>query len=261
MIQTPHPLIEPLVRTLLGIPPSMVHSAPESGQQRLHTLLLRDAPFARDHAAAFDDSCLMTVVEGQEEAVQQVKLVLPGGKKRFSGIHLALLTPQGQLQLTLGGDDLRLFLGFGSVVRAQVVMSQRATLFIGDGCTVGGARLWVTNADLTIGNDCQINEDVVVQTHDQHPITDLDLGEVINLRRRRMRIGRHVWVGRRALLLPDTQIGSGSIVEAGAVVSGRHGPNVMLAGAPAQVVRPRVAWAREFGKAPPPPEVEEPPEA
>ena len=250
-IPTPDPLIEPLVRTLLGIPPSMVHCAPQSAQLKLHTVLLREAAFAKEVAHLLDDSCLMTVVDGQEQVVQQVKLLLPGIKKPLSGVHLALLSSQGQIQLTLGGDNLRLFLGAGCVVRGHFVLSQRSSVFIGDGTTMAQVRCFAANADLTIGDDCQFADEVLMQTHDQHPITDLRTGEVINQRRRRMKIGRHVWVGRRALLLPDVRIGDGAIVAAGAVVSSDVPAQSLASGSPARVEREQVGWAREFGKPPP----------
>lgn len=53
-------------------------------------------------------------------------------------------------------------------------------------------------------------------------------------------IGDDVWVATRAIILPGTEIGTGSIVAAGAVVKGVFPPMSIIAGSPARVVSTRV---------------------
>ena len=48
-----------------------------------------------------------------------------------------------------------------------------------------------------------------------------------------------VWIGYRAVLLPGSRVGSGTVVGAGAVVSGRLPPGVVAGGVPAVVIRQR----------------------
>lgn len=48
-----------------------------------------------------------------------------------------------------------------------------------------------------------------------------------------------VWIGYRAVLLPGARIGRGTVVGAGAVVSGRLPPGVVAGGVPARVIRQR----------------------
>ena len=52
-----------------------------------------------------------------------------------------------------------------------------------------------------------------------------------------MVIGDGCWIGARALLLPGTTVGSGSVVAAGAVVRGACEPNSLYAGVPAARIR------------------------
>jgi len=47
------------------------------------------------------------------------------------------------------------------------------------------------------------------------------------------------WIGYRAVLLPDSHVGRGTVVGAGAVVSGRLPPWVVAGGVPARVIRRR----------------------
>jgi maltose O-acetyltransferase len=48
-----------------------------------------------------------------------------------------------------------------------------------------------------------------------------------------------VWLGARVLLLPGARVGSGSVIGAGAVVSGEIPPMSVAVGNPARVVKRR----------------------
>ena len=52
-------------------------------------------------------------------------------------------------------------------------------------------------------------------------------------------IGDAVWIGANSTILPGVTIGSGSIVAAGSVVTRNVPSNVIVAGAPAKVIRER----------------------
>lgn len=252
-IQTPHPLISPLIRTVLGMPAALVRHAPQSAEQTLHTVLLRDTPLAQDTNATFDDSCTLTVVQGQEDRIRNVRLITPGPPRTCSGVVLAVLSEAGQIALTLGGDNLRLFVGLGSAVRAQIQLTMQSSCFIGDGTTMAGARILVANGDCSFGDDCLLGEDVLVQAHEMRPLYDMASGQMHNGQRRRLKIGRHVWLGARATVLPDAHVGDHSYVAPGSVVEQRMPANAWIAGNPARVVHEQLGWSRAFGQQPPPP--------
>ena len=48
-------------------------------------------------------------------------------------------------------------------------------------------------------------------------------------------IGKNVWIGARAIILPGVHIGDFSVVAAGSVVTEDIPPNVMVAGVPAKI--------------------------
>jgi acetyltransferase-like isoleucine patch superfamily enzyme len=129
-------------------------------------------------------------------------------------------------------------------VRGGLHLAAKATAFIGDRTTIGQARLTAANADLVIGDDCQLSEDVIVQCSDQHAVVELDGGAPVFGYRRHVRIGRHVWLGRRSMVLPDVTIGQGSVVESGSVVRSDVPANTLVGGAPAQVLREKIDWRR-----------------
>jgi acetyltransferase-like isoleucine patch superfamily enzyme len=56
---------------------------------------------------------------------------------------------------------------------------------------------------------------------------------------RRVRIGHDVWIGHSAIVLPGVEVGHGSVVGAGAVVTKSVPPYAIVAGNPARLIRHR----------------------
>ncbi|MEK8031055.1 acyltransferase [Ideonella sp. DXS29W] len=237
------PLIEPLFR-LMGLPPSLVRYCPVSSTKPLRTMYLRDSVLVKGLDAEWDDTCLLTTVDGEHDQLGHIKISGVAGGRQVSGVHLALFGGKGQLGLMLSGDGLKVVIGTGTVLRGGLHLAAKATAFIGDNTTMGQARLTASYADLVVGDDCQLSEDVAVQCNEQHALCDAETGAPLNTQRRHVRIGRHVWLGRRSMVLPDVTIGAGSVVESGAVVSSNVQPNTMVGGAPAQLLRDKVTWKR-----------------
>lgn len=240
-VEKPHP--EPLMR-IMGLPPSLVRYLPLTAQKPLRTMLLRDAPFVKSLGVEWSDDCYLTTLEGEAERLNHVTVTVPGPTRTFSGVHLALFGQKGQLNLVLGGDHLKVVIGMETIVRGALHVAAKATAFIGDRTTIGQARMNAANADLVIGDDCQLSEDVIVQASDQHAIIEQEGGAPVFGYRRHVRIGRHVWLGRRTMVLPDVTIGPGSVVESGAVVRSDVPANVLVGGSPAQVLREKIDWRR-----------------
>jgi acetyltransferase-like isoleucine patch superfamily enzyme len=238
-------LLDPLLR-LMPLPATLVRHAPLSAERRLRTLRLSDTPLVAGLAATFDDSCKLTIAEDMEPEQLPVKLNVARTRRQFTGVHLTLLSKKGQYNLLVTDDYCRLFVGTATVVRGVIQLHHRATAFIGDSTIIGGqSRLLVSDADLVIGEGCHLVEEALLQCNDPHLLTDLRNGEPLNGGRRRMYLGRHVLINRRALLMPGVRLGDGAIVDAGALVAADVPPNTQVGGAPAVVLREQVGWSRD----------------
>ena len=55
-------------------------------------------------------------------------------------------------------------------------------------------------------------------------------------------IGSHVWIGSRATILKGVNIGSGSVIAYGAVVTENVPENTLVAGVPAKVIKQHIRW-------------------
>lgn len=90
---------------------------------------------------------------------------------------------------------------------------------------------------LIIGNDGLFSFGIWIRLADPHLIYDIKTRKRNNLSRS-VFLGDHVWVGQGAMILKGTQVGSGGIIGAMALVSGKKVPsNTVWAGNPAKQVK------------------------
>lgn len=93
----------------------------------------------------------------------------------------------------------------------------------------------VDDTDIFIGDECMIGPNVVIATAG-HPIEP-------ELRRKAaqfnipVHIGRNVWIGAGAVILPGVHIGDNSVIGAGSVVTKDIPENSVAYGNPCRVVR------------------------
>lgn len=86
---------------------------------------------------------------------------------------------------------------------------------------------------ISIGDGSLIGHNVVLATLN-HAAAPEDRGSMIPAP---IRIGKHVWIGANATILPGITIGDGAIVAAGAVVTKNVPENTIVGGVPAKVIR------------------------
>lgn len=86
---------------------------------------------------------------------------------------------------------------------------------------------------VTIGDGCQIGHDVVFATlnHEFEP------SKRQFSHPRPIALGKNVWVGSHATILPGVTVGDNAIIAAGAVVSKDVPPNAIVGGVPAKFIK------------------------
>lgn len=126
-------------------------------------------------------------------------------------------------------------------VSPDAVFQHPSRIFIGARVRIGSrCHLWAGPGEgrIILGDDVLFGPDVLVTAasyrHELgHPVTDQPMAEADIV------IGSDVWLATRAVVLPGTHIGDGSIVAAGAVVKGHFPAMSIIAGSPAKVVSQR----------------------
>ena len=90
---------------------------------------------------------------------------------------------------------------------------------------------------ITIGEGATIARDVVIRDYDGHTIKDPNYKIA-----KPITIGKHVWIGNRAMILKGVTIGDGAIIAAGAIVTKDVPAGAVVAGVPAKVTKENIEW-------------------
>lgn len=108
---------------------------------------------------------------------------------------------------------------------------------IGEGSWVGNHFVAISEGPgIFIGKNVLIGTHVEVYDSDFHAV-NVRTRLQSDAKRAAVKIGNDVWIGNNVTILKGTEIGEHSVVAAGAVVSGKFPPNVVLGGVPAKVIR------------------------
>lgn len=100
-------------------------------------------------------------------------------------------------------------------------------------------------ADITLGHNCLIADEVTFSVSDMHSVIDAETGVRLNPAKSIM-LGHRVWIGARSTVLKGTTIGNGSFIGAHSLVRGAFPANVMAGGVPAKILRTGVSWRTEL---------------
>lgn len=137
------------------------------------------------------------------------------------------------------GDSSKLVVSghFTFYTGCQICVNQDAVLDLGSGYINADTKIDCFN-HIIIGNDVAIAEGVLIRDSDNHRIVpgDSPVSQPI-------RIGDHVWIGLRAIILKGVTIGTGSIVAAGALVTRDVPENCLVGGVPAKVIKSDIQWS------------------
>lgn len=122
---------------------------------------------------------------------------------------------------------------------AAIVVCDGGHLELGNNSYMNRSLIQCAN-HISIGDNCAIAPDVLIQDTDFHPVLDED-GNPKPISKP-IHIGNHVWICAKATILKGVTIGDGAIVAAGAVVTKDVPARCVVAGNPAKVVKENVVW-------------------
>lgn len=207
----------------------------------------------------FQDTCIYVhsnsrVVIGRDTELIRLNMsigdkgeVLLNEEVRVSGNTIWLI--EGNAKFYVGRGSI-----FLSDIRGICCIKENASFIIGERFQIGGNYRFIMNegTSISIGKDCLFSHDISMRSHDGHSIFDILTKENINStdcirKERKIVVGDHVWIGERAEILYNTQIGNGSIIGAMSLVKGKIPNNCIAAGVPARVIRKDIAWSRQDG--------------
>lgn len=88
---------------------------------------------------------------------------------------------------------------------------------------------------IEIGEDVFIGEEVIIRDTDEHTLCEKENTKPI-------KIGNHVWIGMRCIILKGVHIGNNVVIGAGSVVTKNVPDNCVVAGNPAKIIEKNITW-------------------
>lgn len=129
--------------------------------------------------------------------------------------------------------------GQNIIVKNKCYIGDGSKLSVGDNTQLGqNARL---GGPIKLGSYVMMGPDVVIMgvTHDISDLSKPMVDPTNPSLEKPVTIGNNVWIGTRAIIMPGVCIGDNSIIGAGAVVTKSFGPNSVIGGVPAKLLKRR----------------------
>lgn len=151
--------------------------------------------------------------------------------------------------LLIGGNGATVYVGPDSTLAAGEIYCGADSAIVLTSGLVATARAQVDarNGGSIIAEHDQLwASGVYIATDDMHRLEDAATGERLNPFGARIRLGRHVWLGKDAILTGHVEVGEGAVVGMRSLVRGQKvPPRTAVAGTPARIVREGVTWHGE----------------
>lgn len=123
--------------------------------------------------------------------------------------------------------------------RVSITMHNNSVVYIGKNNYFNGTLNMSTSEqkNIIIGDDCLFSFGCWIRTADPHLVYDSKTKKRLNYSRSVL-IGDHVWLGQGVMTLKGSRIGSGAIVGAGSIVTGKVlSSNSSYGGSPARLIK------------------------
>lgn len=149
--------------------------------------------------------------------------------------------------ININGDNSAVYISeskFNSIFNMTV--NDNTAVYIGKNNYFSGTLNLVTaeGQNIILGGDSLYSFGMWIRTADAHLIFDIGSSARIN-KSRSVFVGNHVWLGQQAFILKGTHLGSGSVVGACSVCTGKEMPsNCVFGGNPAKRIKEGIFFTK-----------------
>lgn len=190
----------------------------------------------------WDMTWLGNHIKGNHDAIRSQRLATRLGNRtlRVDGS----ISIRGEKYITIGDCT---HLGNGCVITAWDKTADGGThtpvIRIGSNCSIGEYNNITATHRIEIGDNLLTGRWVTI-TDNSHGTTDTESLQMAPLMRPVVNkgpviIGKNVWIGDKATILPGVKIGDGAVIGANSVVTKDVEPYSVVAGIPAKIIKTR----------------------
>ncbi len=132
-------------------------------------------------------------------------------------------------------------IGSNTLVKSEVLLSVKdGKLTIGKNCAIGKrSEIICENTEVNIGDNVRMAAECFIITNN-HTYSARETPIYLQGRTHQpVHIGDDVWIGRRVMIMPGVEIGKGSVISAGAVVTKNVPEYTVVGGVPAKKIKSR----------------------
>ena len=132
--------------------------------------------------------------------------------------------------------------GYSHVTFDIDCIADESGVFVGEHCYCGGAEMVCCGNKIEIGNNCMFSNEILF-LDDTHSILSYKNNRVLNKNKPVLKIGNHVWIGKKVTLLKNASVPDDCIVGYGSIVTKKFTEkHTIFAGSPARIVKTGITW-------------------
>ena len=153
----------------------------------------------------------------------------------WNRIHMGIINPiRGKMLVVLTNKTAQCIIGNKLMIEGPIYIKVGGNLNIGRNCFFNHNVSITCNEKISIGDYCNVANNVVVVDHDHIIEKDGVKGETES---EPVKIGKKVWIGANVTITKGVTIGDGAVIAAGSVVTKNIPPHEIWGGVPAKIIR------------------------
>lgn len=126
-----------------------------------------------------------------------------------------------------------------SIYGLSIFINKLSSVEIGSDCSFQTRKPRTgCNQRIVVGENCMFSRDIVFLPHDGHLIYSIKEDCFINItvgkRRDSVEVGSHCWIGEETVIMPNTYVGSGSVLGYRCMAKEKYHNNCVIVGQPGE---------------------------
>ncbi len=226
----------------------MTDKLSKNGLTKIHISELPEDCFVNESAKLINGNVWFR--ECDIGALRNIKILFHGHNDPllFEAIVLVFYSiPDIYISISASGQNIY----FGKGCKGSWVFrlfGENASAHIDEQTTCNGAEVFINdNGQLLVGKDCMFAGGISLHVGDNHAVFDMESAVVLNYRKNPyIDIKNHVWVGQRATIIGDCNIGVGAVIASNSVCLIDVLDCSLLAGNPGKIKKNNISWTRSY---------------